>query len=922
VFEGRTFPEDLDADPPWDGPHADSLPLLAAVVQSSEDAIVTATPDARITTWNPAAERMYGYTAAEIVGKPITDLVTPDLAEAMMRVFQSVLGGKRLSNLETRSIRKDGSPIWVAVTAFPVVDGAGAVLGGTSILRDIGERRLVDKRLRRQTAAVELLQTVAVAANEASRVAVAAGDVLAAVCRSGRWLGGHVYAWPPDGTPRGEGFWHVADPLVDYLPESRAGGCAAFVAQAVADRRPLVIADVGAQAELHWLDRWPVTTLVIVPIVAGQEVFGIAELFGAGSSHADDAAVEVLAQVGGMMGRLAERERAEETLRSSDQRHRAIVQTASDAFIGMDEAGRITEWNQRAEALLGWPVADVVGRPFTDTVLPQRLRQPFDVELRQLGASGDSTALGDRRELAALHRDGHEIPVEISVWPVRTGAGLDLNAFVRDISERNRVLQLQAQLVSIVQSSDDAIVGMDPDCTITSWNPGAQALYGYPQEEVLGNSVGILLPGNSGDRVPVLQRIALGERIQNRETEARRKDGTIVPIALSASPILDATGRIIGISSIARDITQRKRDQVALADVYTKLSRSVEELQLRNSQVTQINEMGELLQSCLTVEEAYRVIAASLTGLFPHTSGALCLIGSSRNMLDAAATWGNDGSGDMPFLPESCWALRRGRVHVVAGPGTGLPCQHAGEPPPLASLCLPMMAQGESLGLLHIRCPPGVTDPPAWAIASEQLATSVAENLSLSLGNFRLRETLRNQSIRDPLTGLFNRRYAEESLEREVRRAGRKRSPIGLIAIDLDHFKRFNDRYGHETGDIVLRLLSEFLASSVREGDIACRYGGEEFLLILPDAPLDVTAHRAQEIRDGARAIKVPHPAPQGESLTVSLGVAAYPDHGFEVRQVMRVADLALYRAKAEGRDRVVVADVVEEPEGEPTPTD
>jgi diguanylate cyclase (GGDEF)-like protein len=334
----------------------------------------------------------------------------------------------------------------------------------------------------------------------------------------------------------------------------------------------------------------------------------------------------------------------------------------------------------------------------------------------------------------------------------------------------------------------------------------------------------------------------------------------------------------------------------------------VTELERRNQEVLLINEMADLLQSCLTVEEAYRVIAESLSRLFGEESGALCLLSSSRNILEAVAVWGDAPVGEDHFLPNACWALRRGRVHVVGGPGTGPVCLHAGTPAPAAYLCVPMMARGETLGLLHVRREPDGDDPAAWGASRGQLATAVAENLSLSLGNFRLRETLRNQSIRDPLTGLFNRRYAEESLERELRRAARSGAPIGLISLDLDHFKRYNDRYGHETGDVVLRLVSKFVESSVRGGDIACRYGGEEFLLILPEAPLTVAAARAEAIRDGVRAIKVPRLASTGEVLTVSLGVASFPEHGTDVRTLLRVADAALYEAKAEGRDRVVVA--------------
>jgi diguanylate cyclase (GGDEF)-like protein/PAS domain S-box-containing protein len=889
-----------------------SRALLAAVVNSSEDAIITATPGGLIGTWNPAAERMYGYTAEEATGLPITALVPPELGEAMMEIYRALLGGERLNGLETKSVRKDGSVFWASVTSFPVTDSDGKVVGGTSIVRDVSDRKRVDAMLRRQTAAIQLLQTVAVAANDASTLPQAADQAIAAVCVSGRWLAGHIYMTKDDGTPTNEGAWYVTDPAVASLPEQSRGGSPPLVARAFTERRAFAVADTGADPSLAWLAPLGVTSVVVVPIVAGQEVYGVAELYGTKRSHADAAALDVLAQVGGTLGRLAERLLAQEVLRASEERNRAILQTASDAFIGMDEAGCITEWNRQAETLFGWPAAQVAGKAFTGTVLAERFREPFETQLRELVSSGDACLLRERRELAALNRDGREIAVEISVLPVRAGGGLTLNAFVRDISERNRMLELQAQLVSVVQSSSDAIIGMAPDCTITSWNTGAEALYGYRADEVTGSYIGILLPGNAGERIPILQRIALGERIHNRETQAQRRDGSIVSVSLSASPILDATGQIAGISSIARDITQAKEAERKIEEANAALKRSVDELKLRNEQVTLISEMGDLLQSCQTLEEACRVIAGSLSQLFAAESGALCLLASSRNMLDTVAAWGDQPSGDSSFVPDACWALRRGRLHSFGGQGRGPLCLHLGTPPPDAYVCVPMMAQGETLGLLHVRCRPGTEDPAAWTVAMGQLALSVAEHVALSLGNFRLRETLRNQSIRDPLTNLYNRRYAEESLEREVRRAARNQTPIGLIAIDLDHFKRFNDRYGHEIGDVVLRMMSEFLASCVRGGDIACRFGGEEFLLILPDASLSVTANRAIGIRDGVRAIRLPKETAAGEGLSVSLGVAAFPDHGSEVRQLVRVADLALYRAKAMGRDQVVVAEAGE----------
>jgi diguanylate cyclase (GGDEF)-like protein len=191
----------------------------------------------------------------------------------------------------------------------------------------------------------------------------------------------------------------------------------------------------------------------------------------------------------------------------------------------------------------------------------------------------------------------------------------------------------------------------------------------------------------------------------------------------------------------------------------------------------------------------------------------------------------------------------------------------------------------------------------------QRLGTTVAEHLALAVANLRLRETLRAQSIRDPLTGLFNRRYMEETLERELRRAERDRHPVGILVLDVDHFKRVNDTFGHDGGDAVLAGLGTLLAGNTRGGDIACRLGGEEFVLILPGASLDESRRRAQELLEAARDFQVTHHGQLIGPVTFSAGVAAFPDHGLSRDAVLRAADTAVYRAKGEGRNTIAVAD-------------
>jgi diguanylate cyclase (GGDEF)-like protein len=190
-----------------------------------------------------------------------------------------------------------------------------------------------------------------------------------------------------------------------------------------------------------------------------------------------------------------------------------------------------------------------------------------------------------------------------------------------------------------------------------------------------------------------------------------------------------------------------------------------------------------------------------------------------------------------------------------------------------------------------------------------QLAYTVVEQAGMALSNLKLREALREQSIRDPLTGLYNRRYMEEALKQQMSRVTRQLHPIGIIMIDIDHFKDFNDTYGHTAGDALLRELGQFLQRRIRGEDIACRYGGEEFTLIMPDASLEAAQQRAEDLRQEAIQLRVQDGGQSPEAITLSLGVAIYPQHGQTIENVLRAADAALYRAKQEGRDRVIVAE-------------
>jgi diguanylate cyclase (GGDEF)-like protein len=342
------------------------------------------------------------------------------------------------------------------------------------------------------------------------------------------------------------------------------------------------------------------------------------------------------------------------------------------------------------------------------------------------------------------------------------------------------------------------------------------------------------------------------------------------------------------------------------ARLYDEVRVSEERLAQRSRELDLLNRMGELLQACVTEDEAYSVVGRFVGQFFPNDTGAVFVMTASRNLVEARAVWGVPASPEWAiFKPEECWALRRGRMHVVESTTNGLLCSHVPHPAPATYLCTPLIAQGESLGILYLGASAGAEVAPE---SQQRLASTVADQLGLAVANLKLRETLRNQSIRDPLTGLFNRRYLEETLERELRRADRNRAALGVVMIDLDKFKQFNDTFGHDVGDMLLRELGRLLEGVIRGGDVACRYGGEEFVLILPGADIEITRQRADRLRDAAKHLFVSHRGQSVGSVTLSAGIAAFPDHGITGEALVQAADAALYRAKASGRDQVVTA--------------
>jgi len=346
----------------------------------------------------------------------------------------------------------------------------------------------------------------------------------------------------------------------------------------------------------------------------------------------------------------------------------------------------------------------------------------------------------------------------------------------------------------------------------------------------------------------------------------------------------------------------------------TKLTKTVKELEWRTNEILLLNKLGDLLHACDSEEETYQIVINICRQLFPQDSGYLCIFDDTQKVLRIVSYWGDSSPDDSEYEHNQCWAIRRGKEHFVQDPDVDPICPHLHIYPRYGCLCAPMSAQGEVLGMIHLCLGKSeeydrTSDTQKHIIESKLiLVKSMVERYAPSLINLRLRQTLKIQSIRDPLTGLYNRRHMQEALEREARRVERRKTSLGIIMMDVDHFKAFNDTYGHEAGDIVLKELGAFLKQRTRGEDIACRYGGEEFILILTDATPENTRDKAEEIRKEVKErLKIKHHG-QTLNITISLGVAIYPTHGFTTEETLKAADMALYKAKANGRDCVAFA--------------
>ena len=559
------------------------------------------------------------------------------------------------------------------------------------------------------------------------------------------------------------------------------------------------------------------------------------------------------------------------------------LDTIEALVVVLDVAGKIVRMNRAFARAVQTSNALSIGRSVWELAITPELADELRGYVRRLADGEDPLRVeqdwsfrGQRLVTAWTCTSLHDERGAVT-WIICTGTDITRQRLMEEANQASQhyYRQLARHL------PDTAVLLYDQDLRYVLVEGTVLEGHGFSREQIENRTLFEVLPEAEARLLEPLYRAALnGQRQQIELAYANRF------FLIEVLPMLGPKGKVVNGMLVSRDITQRKLLEQALTAANGMLANRVKTLEDYTRDLTLINEFAETLHTCTTVAEAYAVTGLLARAVFPGTAGALYIHEPERPYAEPVVTW---GSNPPPLQDQSDTG------HTLA-------------------LRLPLQAGVDQLGVLTLTgdslLSRAENDPQLELLNNRRLAVTVADMVALAVANLRLRERLSRQSLRDPLTDLFNRRAMEETLAIELHRARRDGSTVSVVMVDIDHFKRFNDTYGHTTGDELLRRIASLILNNIREGDIACRYGGEEFLVILPSASAITAVQRAELLRDSVAQLIFPDDRPILGQVTLSLGVATFPQHGTQWDELVQSADAALYDAKRHGRNQVMLAPI------------
>lgn len=467
-----------------------------------------------------------------------------------------------------------------------------------------------------------------------------------------------------------------------------------------------------------------------------------------------------------------------------------------------------------------------------------------------------------------------------------------------------------AQLKSIIEDTSDMIVALDTNKRYILFNHAYHNEFKklFNRELSIGSNI-----HDSSSFVPEEKQSQVSLWNQSLENASPTK---YVELTVNDQPhvyevqtsVLKDRHAVVGATHIFRNISDRNREKETLRSSYDTLYRDMMTMKERNEKITLLLEMNDVMLAASELKELSDIIAKYCSKILTFSRGMFYVMHPSKKYLEVGSSWGEPCSHADHFSSDQCWSLRTGHIYDAKIGGAELICEHVKERNPgnFSYLCIPLRAQNDIYGLLYIEVETKESEQLPLSNNDRVLVYALTEVAALALANIRLRDSLLNQSLRDPLTSLYNRRYLNEFLTKQIYQSERAQGSLAVLIIDVDHFKKINDVYGHDAGDLVLKELSQLFLTHVRPGDMAARYGGEEFVIVLYDINEESAVGRAEKLRKEAASMIIKFGAQVTGSLTVSIGLAMYPRDGVSSAQLIESADKALYTAKNSGRNKVV----------------
>ncbi len=604
---------------------------------------------------------------------------------------------------------------------------------------------------------------------------------------------------------------------------------------------------------------------------------------------------------------ITERKKIEEELRLSENLFRNLFSRLPLGLYRTSATGKLLEGNPAIIQLLGFKdFNEIVETNFFDYFVQPQVRTE---NINQICASKTSRIF----EYQLRRKDNSIIWVRDQCKPIfsENGQVEFFEGVLEDITNHTialeKIKQSEELFRLLAEKANDLISLHKQDLSLLYVSPSVFHLLGYKPEDLLNQSLITLVhPDDTEKLTQEIHNNRYKKLIPNIETRWMNKNGNYRWFETSLQQVIDTNGELIQVVMISRDIGDRKLSDSKLKDTQLQLAERIKELERSTKELNLLTEMANILQIISETTESGEVIRAYGNKLFPDLQGAIYLLAPDSTQLQIFTSWGQNQPSTYPIIKlGDCWALRRGRMYIYHNNQTGPLCTHIPKDYNGCFLCLPMQSENKSIGLFTLQ-----TSHASQQISTsqQQLAAVFTEQINLALSNLRLRDRLKIQATHDPLTGLMNRYFMEESLERELKRAQRNKTTVGIIMFDLDYFKSLNTRFGHPTVDKLLQKFGQLLKTNFRASDIACRYGGDEFLLILPEADLKSTYQKANQFREIVKELTVQNDKHSPQSISISAGVAEWPTHGNSTAELLNRVDEALLKAK-EQHDCIRIAD-------------